>query len=251
MAKQKGIIKLEGTIGDITFVKTKDGYLAKERTSVTANRIKGDPGFQRTRENNAEFARAAKGSKTLRRAFRNQLQLAKDGNVVARLTKEMMKVVKADATSTRGQRNITDGEAEMLQGFQFNSNAVLASTLFAQYVSAIDRTTGNATVNIPGFIPVNQVVAPDGATHFSLMAAAAEIDFEADVFTAVETGTGILPWDSTKLADIQLALALPALSKHPLFLIFGIQFHQLVNGVEYPLKNGIFNAFGIVNVSGI
>ena len=40
MAKQKGIIKIEGTIGDITFFKTADGYLAREKSGVSADRIK-------------------------------------------------------------------------------------------------------------------------------------------------------------------------------------------------------------------
>ena len=31
MARQKGVIKLKGTIGDISFYKTQDGYLARER----------------------------------------------------------------------------------------------------------------------------------------------------------------------------------------------------------------------------
>jgi hypothetical protein len=31
MARQKGIIKLKGTIGDITFYKTQDGHLALEK----------------------------------------------------------------------------------------------------------------------------------------------------------------------------------------------------------------------------
>jgi hypothetical protein len=49
MARQKGIIKLEGTIGDITFHKSKDGYIAKEKGGIPANRIAHDPNFQRTR----------------------------------------------------------------------------------------------------------------------------------------------------------------------------------------------------------
>lgn len=78
MAKQKGIIKLEGTIGDITFVKTKDGYIAKEKTGLTGERIANDPAFQRTRENGAEFGRAGKAGKMLRTAFRSLLQNAAD-----------------------------------------------------------------------------------------------------------------------------------------------------------------------------
>ena len=39
MAKQKGIIKLEGTIGDITFYKSPDGFLAKGKGGIPAARI--------------------------------------------------------------------------------------------------------------------------------------------------------------------------------------------------------------------
>jgi hypothetical protein len=78
LARQRSIIKLEGTIGDITFVKTRDGYLAKERTSMNGARITTDPAFQRTRENNAEFGRAGKAGNILRNALRGQLQKASD-----------------------------------------------------------------------------------------------------------------------------------------------------------------------------
>jgi hypothetical protein len=70
MAKQKGIIKLEGTIGDITFYKSQDGYLAREKGGVPADRIANDPAFQRTRENGAEFGAAGKAGKVLRNAIR-------------------------------------------------------------------------------------------------------------------------------------------------------------------------------------
>jgi len=50
MAQQKSILKLKGTIGGITFYKSKDGYLAREKGGVDASRIANDPGFARTRE---------------------------------------------------------------------------------------------------------------------------------------------------------------------------------------------------------
>lgn len=60
MAQQKSILKLKGTIGGITFYKSKDGYLGSGKgRSVDASRIANDPGFARTRENGAEFANAA------------------------------------------------------------------------------------------------------------------------------------------------------------------------------------------------
>ena len=59
MAKQKGIIKLTGKIGDLSFYKSKDGYLAREKGGVDGERIKNDPAFARTRENGSEFGLAA------------------------------------------------------------------------------------------------------------------------------------------------------------------------------------------------
>ncbi len=60
MARQSGIVPLKGTIGNITFYKSQDGYLAREKGSLDAKRIASDPKFQRTRENGAEFSRAGK-----------------------------------------------------------------------------------------------------------------------------------------------------------------------------------------------
>ena len=251
MARQKSIIKLQGTIDDISFVKTQDGYLARKATSVNGSRIASDPAFQRTRENNSEFGRAGSASKLLRTAFRLQIQQAKDRRVVSRLVKEMMKVVKADSTSTRGLRNVVDGEAEMLQQFEFNANAQLSTTLFAQYTPNINRTSGAVSITVPPFTPLTGIVAPDGATHFKLMAAASEIDFEAKNFLTDSADTGNLPINSVPTAIITLATTLPAASTHPLFLVFGIQFSQLVNGIEYPLKNGAFNALSVALVSGV
>ncbi|NIJ46546.1 hypothetical protein FHR24_003035 [Wenyingzhuangia heitensis] len=66
MTRQKDIIKLKGTIGDITFHKTKDGHLA--------------------RENDSEFGRAGKAGKVLQTALRLLLLNTSDGRMVSRLT---------------------------------------------------------------------------------------------------------------------------------------------------------------------
>lgn len=70
MAQQKSILKLRGTIGGISFYKSKDGFLAREKGGVDASRIANDPGFARTRENGAEFGDSASAGKLLRDAVR-------------------------------------------------------------------------------------------------------------------------------------------------------------------------------------
>jgi len=123
MTQQKGIIKLDGTISSITFYKTRDGYPAREKGGVTAEKIVNDPAFQRTRENGAEFGRAGKAGKVLRTSIRPLLQNASDSRLIGRLTQRKVKVIQADATNPRSKKSVIDGEAKLLQGFEFNINA--------------------------------------------------------------------------------------------------------------------------------
>ena len=251
MAKQKGIIKLEGTIGDITFYKSQDGFLAKGKGGISADRIANDPNFVRTRENGAEFGNAGKAGKTLRTAIRGLLQNASDNRMVGRLSSKMVKVIQADATNPRGLRNVIDGEAELLEGFDFNKNGKLGRTIYAPYTAAINRVTGALTVDLPVFIPANMIAAPGGTTHFKIISGGAEIDFENESFVVDTNETAILPWNNVAAAVINLANAVTANSTHPLFLALGIEFYQEVNVQMYPLKNGAFNALNLVKVSGI
>ena len=251
MARQKGIIKLKGTIGDITFYKTKDGHLAREKGGIDASRIKSDPAFQRTRENGSEFGRAGKAGKTMRTALRTLLINSADGRMVSRLTQAMVKVIQADLTNDRVLRNVIDGEAELLAGFDFNIGGKLGTTLFAPFVGNIDRASRDITVDIAPFVPLNMIAAPGGSTHFKIISAGAEIDFEAETFVVANSETAILPWDANQTVDINQVNTVTANITKPLFLALGVEFYQEVNGKMYSLKNGAFNPLSLVQVSGL
>ena len=251
MAEQKGILPIKGTIGNITFYKSKDGYLVREKGGIDAKRIATDPAFQRTRENGFEFGRACGAGKLLRTAFRTILQQTADSRMVSRLTREMMKVIQADQTSSRGQRNVLDGETELLAGFEFNENAKLTATLYAPFSASINRVTGELKIEIASFIPSNLITAPAGTTHFKIVSGGSEIDFEGATYTVDNKNTGELPWNAIPTAAISLTNNVPAGSAHPLFLALGVEFFQDVNGTKYPLKNGTFNALALVKVEGV
>lgn len=248
MARQTGVITLKGTIGSISFYKTRDGHLAREKGGVEASRIASDPAFQRTRENGAEFGRAGKASKLLRNAIRVQLQTAKDRRVTSRLTTEMVRVLQMDTVSERGMRNVIDGDLGLLEGFEFNANAPLSSTIYTPYVATIDRVTGNLSVSLDPYIPAQAIAAPTGTTHFKIISAGTEVDFANETFIVDSQASAILPWDNTATAALTLANAVTANSTQALFLVLGIQFYQQVNGIDYPLKNGAFNSLAMVKV---
>jgi len=236
MARQNGIIKLKGTIGDISFYKTSDGHLAREKGGIDASRIANDPAFQRTRENGSEFGAAGKGGKVLRNAIRILLQNAKDKRVVSRLTTDLLKVVKTDTVNERGLRTIQDGDMALLNSFEFNINGKLGATLFVGYDKGFDRVTGDATVGIAPFSPKIRIAAPSGTTHFKMVMGAAEVDFanETSVFESDETA--VLPYEAAKTAQIDLSASVTANSVLPVIQVLGIEFYQEVNGQMYPVN---------------
>lgn len=165
MARQKGIVKLDGTIGDITFYKSKDGYLAREKGGVPAARIANDRPSSAHVRMVRSLGRAGKAGKLLRNAIRGLLQNPSDPRMVSRLTKEMVRVLQEDAVNPRGLRNVIDGEAELLAGFDFNINGKLGTTIYAPFTPVIDRAAGSLSINIAPFVPLNMIAAPGGTTH--------------------------------------------------------------------------------------
>jgi hypothetical protein len=246
MASQKGIIKLNGSIGDITFYKTVDGYQAREKGGVDGKRIATDPSFQRTRENGAEFGRAGKAGKLLRVAFRSASVHTSDSRMTSRLTQLMVKVLQSDLASARGNRNVTDGNTQLLQGFEFNIHSKLDTSFLAPYTATIVRATGVTTIEIEAYIAETMVLAPAGATHYKLLSACAAIDFNNDTYAIDIANSQELSINSMATAPLILTTQAPVASSHPLFLALGIDFYQEVNNVMYPLKNGAFNALAIV-----
>lgn len=249
MAKQTGIIKLKGTIGDITFYKTKDGHLARQKGGVDRDRIMNDPKFQRTRENASEFGRAGKASKVLCTAIRPVLNKTQDSRMISRLVKKMMEVIKADVVSTRGQRNVLDGELILLQGFDFNNNASLSSTLYFPVSVDIMRSVGFMEIGIPRITPDKQISAPSGTTHFRFISAGVEVDFENETFVFSQASTEEIAYDNSETIPYTLANETEVEdSTKPLFVVFGIEFLQQVNGSFYSLNNGAYNALNLITV---
>ena len=127
MAKQTGLLKINGTLDNITFYRTKDGYLAKMKTRINASRIANDPAFARTRENGKEFGNSAKSGKLFRDTLRPITMHVSGANNVARITQLMSKIKNFDTSSVRGQRNVGIGitnqnSKALLKGFEFNED---------------------------------------------------------------------------------------------------------------------------------
>ncbi len=248
MARQKGIIKLEGKIGDISFYKSKDGYLAREKGGVDASRIKNDPAFERTRENGSEFGGSARSGKLLRDAVRTMMQNASDSRVTSRLTKLMTQIKNLDGISARGARNVgvaiaAPAAQAILKGFNFNDKAILGSILFNPF----DVDLGTGVITLDDLIPINDLNTPPGATHITLRGAWAKVDFATGDTDVQESNAVNLPIDATSTNVVLTPAAAAAGAGTDLFLLM-VEFFQEVNGNQYTLKNGAYNALSIVEI---
>ncbi len=248
MARQKGILKVEGTLDGLTFYRTQDGHLVKTKSGVSGDRIASDPTFVRTRENGAEFGSAASAGKLLRDTVRTLMLTASDGRVTSRLTQLMTEIKNYDTTSVRGERNVGVGIADpvalnLLKGFNFNINAILSSIFFAAY--NVDVLTGK--ISFPTLTPINDINFPAGATHISLQGAFANIDFATGISDITFSDEVNLPIDGVTATQSLNPSAVPTGTGTQLYLL-EIKLFQEVNAIQYSLKNGAYNALAIVEV---
>jgi hypothetical protein len=251
MAKLGGIIKLEGTLDNLTFYKSKDGYLVKTKGGISRDKIMNDPAFVRTRENGTEFGHAANAGKLLRVAVRNMVMNASDSLVTSRLTQTMAQIKNYDSVSARGERQVSigledDAAKQILKGFNFNEKALLSSVLYAPFT--VDRASG--VIDIANLTPTNDISYASGATHVSLQSAFLDIDFLTGE-TAIEYSPKVnLAIDGSLTSATLTPSGVPAGTGNRIYLMM-IEFFQEVNGVQYSLKNGAYNVLGIVGVDYI
>lgn len=248
MAKANGIIKIEGTVEELTFYKKNGKNFVRKKGGVSGDRISKDPSFVRTRENNTEFGHCGSSGKVLRRALGSMVFKAKDSQLSSRLLGVMSRVKNMDTVSMRGKRSVAVGITtpegkQALRGFDFNANADLNGVLFAPYT--LNTTTG--VVQISNFLPAEQVQFPQGATHVSLQCAVLGLDFSTEVSEVVYSNLVNLPLNLTPGNVTLTPTSVPTTTGQQFFLLM-ISFYQEVNGVQYSLKNEEYNVLNILEV---
>jgi len=249
MGRQIGVIKISGKLNDLSFYKSKDGYIVRTKGGASKARIKTDPAFARTRENNQEFAEINHSGKWIRTSFRNITSNESDALVVSRMVKQLSEVIKLDSMNLRGSRKVGMGLStiegkKLMKGFNFNMESLLSKVLKANY--QVDSVSG--VVRIPDFIPLQDLVCSASATHCRIESAWSEIDFTSGVIHSSISPAVSLVLDQTK-SSVVLTPAQTPTGAGILFIVIKVSFFQEINGQVYSLNNGSLNAIEIVSVS--
>jgi hypothetical protein len=230
---------LQGNVGNLNFAK--GGQVRQKPASRAVQAV-------RTLENNNEFKTQSKGTSLLGEAFRACIANAKSPDWHNRLAKITREVIKLDLANVRGQRGIIDDETSLYEGYDFNSNAPLGRVLYAQVATTLDRATGNCQIIVPALTPGVSVAAPQGATHYRYISCSAEIDFETETVKSSDAASDFVPLNNTPQTSATLDVNQTANAAKPIFVGFGLEFYQEVNGQKYILQNGQYNPFNILKV---
>jgi len=263
MSKQKGIIKLEGNLGGISFYSSDGEHLARIANGPSKDRISKDPAFKRTRENNMEFGGSAKVSKSFRLSLGTVLKDMAGRYLTARLTK-IFKIINLKATGTRGQRPIELSQyKDTLKNFDLDKNISLSSIFSAPYTLTSVPDRNEVTVVVPNFVPDDFINAPAGSTHFKLILLLGTVsDFQ---YNAGFSGYEAIDASQNSLSVVELSTIRPLGSTPSTFnltatlngapvlvpevsgiVCLGIQFYQEVGGNYYPFAQD--NAMKVIDV---
>lgn len=249
MAKQVGLVKIKGKLGDTSFYKSKDGYLLREKGGVDGNRIKTDPRFKRTRENMSEFGHSTQMASKLRKMLAPVIQKIKDGRMTNRLVAKMREIMDTDITHNRGERTVIDGDLGLLTGFDFNAGSPLSTTYFGPFTSSLDRVTGDVGVEIPVFDPEDFLVGPAESTHYRFVLGVLEWDPAADTGKLVVERSAYLANNAPLAAALNLDGQITANSTLPVLFVLGVEFAQQINASNYALSDSGYVSARIVEVS--
>lgn len=248
MARQSSFLKLEGTIGDVTFYKGRNGFKARQKGGVSKTKLLNDPRFQRTRENMQEFSRAANAAKFLKDAFREIALKSSDGSLHNRLYSIAMKVVKSDIVGNRGERTFEMGDMQLLRDFQFCNQSTIENTLFKtpEILDAGDQVT----VTIPELIPRKYLRTVEKTTHYRFSLIRASINFIDKSYSSELMTPGELPINDLTAGELVLSLPKPAVADTHHFFALTLEYLQVFeNGTKYDLYDLTQNPAKILVVS--
>jgi hypothetical protein len=199
---------------------------------------------ERTKENNTEFAIAAKQAKVIRNALRG-LDVG-DRFVAGRMVKVVRSGVALDPDNERGKRILSNNEArQVLPKFELNGNANLTSVAPLAWVVAGEALT--ITKMGGGVLTPRDIYAPAGTTDISVVAMVAQVNLDPDLLTVEQVGLTAFPVVGDPVVT-EWSVPLPVVPDLLTLGAVAVKFYQRVNGELYSLRNGSYDVAQIVVV---
>jgi hypothetical protein len=244
MAKQDGILRIQGTLGNLVFYKQGNDYRVRQRPAPIGKKFKTDPRYASIRANNELFIKAVKANQLLRYSLRPFLASVILGSA-GKLTKVFREALNSVDRYEKRQC-FSNADLTCFNDLELGDKASFKSILMATYQTGLDRNTGHYRAIFPEFDPRVCIKAPTGATHFIISVVVTALDFDGDNFETNSESSAFIPLSGEPSAAMCLSTRIPVLPNSFQFFCLAIQFAtEEQDGKIYSLKGGS-NAMMIV-----
>ncbi|MGK6350622.1 hypothetical protein [Parapedobacter sp. DT-150] len=248
MAYQKSDIKLEGSVGDLSFYRQGEAYLVRTKGGVDSKRFATDPKLERSRENTAEFGRASAIAKQIRQSLREALPLFHEGTMQTRLNARMLQILKNDGINGRGERRLIPENLPLLIGFSFNRASAWKDVYYARFDPSFDATAGKLRVVFQEHWAPSVLQLPKEASGVRFTVAAVSVDAENETCSGAYEHSPVLPALGRiphQVFELDIETA-----DLPVVLLTGLTFFKEKGGYQIPIDEPQCNALDVVNVFG-
>ena len=109
MAKQVGIFKFTGKLGNQVGYKLGDVYVTRTNGKLDLVMMRTAPQYEETRKNQSLFAMASKAGQLFRYALINLTKGYTAHDYASNVVSLMLKTLKADSSQPKGQQTLTNG----------------------------------------------------------------------------------------------------------------------------------------------
>ncbi|MDD4971107.1 MAG: hypothetical protein PHT07_16895 [Paludibacter sp.] len=151
MAISKSIMQLEGSLANVSMYKMHgtEKTIVRSKGGPSNDHIKTKPQFEKLRHNNSEWAGCTKMGSKIRKSFAVMKRL-EDYPVTGALNAICKDIQKMDTSNVPGRRSINLSQhTDQLLGFSFSRKQVLESVLRVPIETTLNRTTGEAHIDLP------------------------------------------------------------------------------------------------------
>lgn len=248
MAKQKGFLQMQGTLGGVTFYTLHGKPVAcLAGGGFNGEAIKHKPSMQRVRENGSEFGYCSRGNKAFRMAIRPFYEFYPFTSIHSHLMTLFTQLKDLDTLSPRGKRQIalglqTNAGKALLKTFNYTPLSTLKTVL--PFAPVFDAAHYGLQYNA---MDVSKLKLPKGATHLKLLYGILDFDFET---MQVQTYTAEPVFIDAHFTGSTLLLqpTQTPIVQHTGIAALGMRLYQNIDGVLYPLEDERFVGFYVVGV---
>lgn len=198
------------------------------KIGLTAERVKEDPAFAKTRKKAKEFGRAIQFAQKLGGILTQATGIRK---IMPRLTGRIVKVMQGNTTGMQEGETLVEGDWQMLEGFEGNPQQPWKEVISYPYQCRYNREQQEITVHFPAHKPAACMQNNGETTHYRIRLIVIKVDEAGQVSLVARVQSTLLPYKPITIPQLNLTASLIGTGRRLYIAVLHLQWYK-------PGKNG-------------